>query len=139
MTVTTLLHSRSCPLPELIISADQLTGLGMSSDPQIIGTGDKQVEVPGGIVYKGLEELFIDLGTGDNLVTIEDTHGGATILNAGRGMDQIDVLGISGHTFVNAGPDADNITVSDGQLLEGIGALLTVTGRCPASACSHYR
>ena len=112
---------------KLTVEADRLTGLGMAPDPQFVG--GKPVD--GGVKYVGLEELYIDLGTGNNQVTIVDTHSGATTINAGRGEDAIDVLAVSGHTYINAGPDADKITVTDESLVEGINALVTVTGDVP--------
>ena len=94
---------------KLRITADRLTGLGMAPDPQFVG-GDP---VDGGVKYVGLEEMYIDLGTGANVVEIMDTHSGATTINAGRGEDFFDIRAVSGHTYVNAGPDADSISVTD--------------------------
>jgi hypothetical protein len=123
------------PSGALTVTPGQLTGLGMAPDPVVGGE-----PVPGGIIYGGLEELYIDLGLGNNLVTIVDTHVGTTVVNAGLGEDTIDVHSVSGHTFVNAGPDADLITVTGGDpedelstegFVEGIGNLLTITGDVP--------
>ena len=111
----------------LTVSADQLLGLGMAPDPSVVGGRN----VPGGVTYGGLEELYIDLGAGDNLVTVEDTHGGTTVINTGLGEDTIDVLAVSGHSFVNAGPDADTVNVTSAGLVEGIANLLTLTGDVP--------
>jgi len=112
---------------KLTITADRLTGLGMAPDPQYVG-GEL---VEGGVKYVGLEEMYIDLGTGDNVVEIMETHSGATIINAGRGEDFFDIRTVSGHTYVNAGPDADSIIVTDSSLVEGVNALLTITGDVP--------
>src|SRR5262249_6110135 len=46
----------------------QITGLGMGTL---------------GISYAGLESLNINLGSGGNTFTIEDTHAGSTVLNSG--------------------------------------------------------
>ncbi|MDH4186389.1 MAG: hypothetical protein OEV08_05280, partial [Nitrospira sp.] len=121
------------PTAELIITANHLSGLGMGGD-QLIGG---KLFVPGGIQYTGLEELIINLGSGDNRIIIEDTQPGATTINAGDGADTFYVHKVSGHTLLNAGAGADTINVSDGTmltnhgLLSGINALLTVTGDVP--------
>jgi Ca2+-binding RTX toxin-like protein len=135
------------PTAELIITADRLRGLGMGGDQMI---GDRLIE--GGIRYTGLEELFINLGSGDNRIVIADTHRGATTINAGDGDDTFFVESLTGHTFLNASAGADVINVATGlesldplskanledilgvmdiqskQKLEDINALLTVTG-----------
>jgi Ca2+-binding RTX toxin-like protein len=112
---------------KLVVTADRLTGLGMAPDPQFVGGNP----VAGGVKYVGLEELYIDLGIGANQITIKDTHSGATTINAGRGEDTIEIEAISGHTFVNGGPDADSITVTKAGKLDKIAALLTVSGDVP--------
>jgi hypothetical protein len=100
----------------LTVNAEQLTGLGMSDE---------------GVRYTGLEELFVTLGRGDNLVTVEDTHGGRTTIDGNFGEDTFDVRAVSGHTFLNGGPDADTFVVGDEGLVDTIGALLTLTGDVP--------
>ncbi|MHC1764378.1 MAG: hypothetical protein AB9869_08735 [Verrucomicrobiia bacterium] len=115
------------PTAQLIVTADHLSGLGMGGD-QLIGG---RLLVEGGIRYTGLEELIINLGRGDNRTIIQDTHRGATTIYSGDGEDQFEVRNLSGHTFLNAGADADVITVTDEHLLKGINALLTVTGDVP--------
>ncbi|MHC4497645.1 MAG: hypothetical protein ACYS21_00865, partial [Planctomycetota bacterium] len=112
---------------KLRITNDRLTGLGMAPAPQYVG-GDL---VDPGVKYVGLEEMYIDLGTGDNVVEIMDTHQGATTINAGPGEDIFDIYAVTGHTYVNAGPDADTITVTDASLVEGVDALLTISGDVP--------
>jgi Ca2+-binding RTX toxin-like protein len=121
------------PTAELLVTADHLSGLGMGGT-QVIGG---RLTVEGGIEYTGLEELIINLGSGDNRVIIEDTQPGATTINAGEGKDQFFVHKVSGHTFLNAGAGADTINVFDGSMLtnnhlvSGVNALLTVTGDVP--------
>jgi len=114
------------PTANLEITSTQLTGLGMGGDQMI---GDSLV--PGGIQYLGLEELFINLGAGDNLITIEDTHNGITTIHSAGGDDNFVVKSVSGHTFLNAGSGADRVEVGNAELLNGINALLTVTGDVP--------
>ena len=110
----------------LTVTADRLTGLGMSDNQTIGGK-----LIPGGLTYVGLEQLTVNLGPGANRVTVLDTHGGVTVINAGAGADVFDVRAVSGHTFLNAGAGADKATVSDAGLVSGIGALLTLTGDVP--------
>ena len=127
-SVVSGINRAELPAGKLTVTAGQLTGLGMSGD-QVIGGRTEA----GGIRYAGLEEVIVNLGSGDNLVTVNDTHAGATTINAGSGEDVIRVISISGHTFINGGNDADEITVSDNDgLLDSLGGLLTVTGDVPA-------
>jgi Ca2+-binding RTX toxin-like protein len=114
------------PAAQLTVYADQLTGLGMSENREIGG-----IEQRDGIVYTALEELYITLGRGDNLVVIEDTHRGATTINAGFGEDTFDVKKVSGHTYLHGGPDADVFNVGNAGLLDGINSLLVLTGDVP--------
>jgi Ca2+-binding RTX toxin-like protein len=119
------------PAGALTVTADRLHGLGMSAGQDMvpIGTGDDKIYVPGGISYFGLDEIFINLGSGDNLITIEDTHAGATTINAGDGDDTFFIHGISGHTYLNGGPGADEFIVSNADnRLSDIARLLTITG-----------
>jgi hypothetical protein len=97
------------PTAQLIVTADRLTGLGMGGDQMI---GDKVIQ--GGIRYTGLEELIINLGSGDNRIVIADTQPGATTINAGDGNDTFFVESLSGHTFLNASAGADVINVATG-------------------------
>ncbi|HET6573208.1 MAG TPA: hypothetical protein VFG68_06375, partial [Fimbriiglobus sp.] len=114
------------PTAELTVTGDRLTGLGMSGDQMIGGK-----LIPGGLTYVGLEQLTVNLGPGANKITVQDTHGGTTIINAGAGADEFNVRAVSGHTFLNAGAGADTFTVTNAGLVSGIGALLTLTGDVP--------
>jgi hypothetical protein len=114
------------PTGKLTVRADQLTGLGMAEN--IFIDGELQRD---GIVYTALEEIYITLGRGDNLIVIEDTHRGATTINAGFGEDTFEIQKISGHTFLHGGPDADTFNVGEAGLLDGINSLLTLTGDVP--------
>ena len=133
------------PTAQLIVTADRLTGLGMA-DTQLIGQGPSAREIEGGIEYKGLEELIINLGSGDNEIIIEDTDVGATKINAGDGDDIFFVNKISGHTYLNASAGFDTFNVDDSININGltnradasgsgevagINALLTVMGDVP--------
>ncbi|MCP4449989.1 MAG: hypothetical protein GY809_00890, partial [Planctomycetes bacterium] len=107
-----------------VLTEDSLTGLGMGGDTVIAGR-----ELPGGIVYYGLEVLNIDLGTGNDTFTIESTHHGVTNLRSGRGDDQVTVETISGHTTISTEDGADTISVQNAdQLVDPINGLLTVSG-----------
>jgi len=117
--------------PDQLSTLDRfrITGLGMGND-RIIGDAlGRHTNQPGGITFDNIEQLAINLGPGNNLFTIEDTHTGLTTLNTGGGEDEVYVEGISGHTIVNLGADSDKITVSNnGQTLADILGLLTVSG-----------
>lgn len=107
----------------------RLVGLGMGPDRTIGGKLQ-----PGGITIQGLEQLEITLGIGNNKFTIEDTEPGTQVtLNTGRGDDVVHVKSVSGHTFVNLGAGSDSLKVtSDGQTLDQLFGLLTVSGDVPA-------
>ena len=56
--------------------------------------------------------VVVTLGEGDDLLTIVDTHDGATELNTGAGEDRAAVRKIAAYTTVNGGPGADITNVS---------------------------
>jgi len=99
-------HGNSPANDEATLTEDHLTGLGMGGDTVISGR-----ILPGGIVYRDLEVLTIDLGSGNDSFTIESTHESTTNLNSGSGTDSIEVKTIAGHTNIDTGDDADTITV----------------------------
>jgi Ca2+-binding RTX toxin-like protein len=111
-----------------------LSGLGMGGLTRIGGEN-----LPGGITFGSLEEVFINLGEGDDDFVIETSFPGAITLNSGAGDDVIDVLSVGGHTFINAGgtsssetvTDNDTINVSKSEQVAMIQGLLTVTGDVP--------
>ncbi|MEX2645398.1 MAG: choice-of-anchor D domain-containing protein [Gaiellaceae bacterium] len=116
----------------LLVGGDELNkmrlvGYGMGGDRTIGGAPQ-----PGGITFEEIDDLRIDLGVGNNELTIDDTHVGKTVVNTGRGNDVVYVKTISGHTYVNLGAGTDNITVtSDTSKLNQILGLLTVSGDTP--------
>jgi hypothetical protein len=118
---------------EGVLTADQLTGLGMAGDTVIAGR-----TLPGGIVYRGLEVLTIELGSGNDIFHVVSTHTGATNIDSGAGNDQIFVQSIDGHTTIDAadGDDvfrvgseaAPHLLTTPENLLVTVRALLTVIG-----------
>ena len=66
------------------LTQSRLSGLGMGGDTFI---ADRPFD--GGITYANLEALNIELGTGDDTLTIESTHTGTTHVSTGRGDDTI--------------------------------------------------
>jgi Ca2+-binding RTX toxin-like protein len=126
------LFNRASPADEeILLTSDQITGLGMPDSTVIAGR-----ELAGGIVYRDLEVLNIYLGSGVNTFTIESTHTGATNVYSGSGSDLFYVQGISGHTTINAGSGDDIFRVGSAAVpnltlpgqLETINALLTLIG-----------
>ncbi|MEX2149864.1 MAG: LEPR-XLL domain-containing protein [Steroidobacteraceae bacterium] len=108
----------------------RITGLGMGGDRTIGGSLQ-----PGGVSFQELEEVEINLGTGANHFTIDDTHAGATTLNTGMGNDLVDVRKVSGHTFVNTGAGSDTVNVHNQvQSLSDLRGLLTVSGDIPQAS-----
>ena len=109
---------------EGVLTEDRLTGLGMGGDTFV---GDKLIR--GGIEYRGLEALRIELGTGDDTLTIESTHQGSTVVTTGAGADAVIVKTIGGHTRIETGAGDDAILVSSNDLLvDQITGLLTLDG-----------
>ena len=85
----------------------------------------------GGITYADLEDLEIYLGYGNDAFTIESTHAGTTLVDAGAGNDKVTVQTLSGHTLVYGGAGDDRVDVGTGgatSLLNSIKALLSFDG-----------
>jgi len=107
-----------------VLTEDSLTGLGMGGDITISG-----VEVPGGIRYYNLENLNLELGQGNDVLEIESTHLGNTMITSADGEDRIDVRTVAGHTVIDTGEQVDIINVgSHDQQVDQIMALLTLIG-----------
>ncbi len=84
------------------LTATALTGLNMGPD---------------GIVYSGLVNLNINLGSGGNTFLIADTAAGtSTFLNSGNGVDTVNVQATTGPTTVNTGSDTKQNTINVGSL-----------------------
>jgi len=125
----------------------RITGLGMgpnrciggpandlvSGDEAAACNGPVGANEPGGVTFKNVQDLQVNLGPGGNHFTIQDTPAGTmTELNTGVGDDVVDVLHMSGHTFVNTGAGNDTVNVHDsGNTLAGVSGLLTVSGDSP--------
>ncbi|MFA5123855.1 hypothetical protein, partial [Zavarzinia sp.] len=115
-----------------MLTSDQITGLGMADGTVIAGR-----DLPGGIVYRDLEVLNIELGRGVDRFTVVSTHTGSTNIFTGAGADIITVQSIDGHTRIEAGDGDDQIWVgSDAaaslptapNLLGTVRVLLTIDG-----------
>jgi RTX calcium-binding nonapeptide repeat (4 copies) len=92
-----------------VMTASAITGLGMPAT-QVIGG----VTQPGGISYSNLEEIYLNLGSGDNNFTIQGTGAGTAVtLNAGNGKDNVNVLSLGGHTYINGQAGNDTVNVSN--------------------------
>jgi hypothetical protein len=109
------------------LTGDRLTGFGMGDDTVIGGR-----LLPGGITYKSLEEINIELGTGNDSLVIEDTHAGKTTINTGAGDDRIAVANTSGTLNIEsaAGNDTLHIATADlnGSISSEQGRLETIMG-----------
>ena len=80
-----------------------------------------------GIVYSDFEVVSIQLGAGNDSITVVNTILGRTIVRTGDGADTVFVKTIDGVTAVETEGGNDDVTVSsDGQLLDRIAALLTL-------------
>ena len=109
------------------LTGDRLIGFGMGDDTVIGGR-----LLPGGITYKSLEELNIELGTGNDSLVIENTHAGKTTINTGAGDDRIAIANTSGTLNVegDAGDDTLHIATADlnGNVADSEGHLETIMG-----------
>ena len=96
-----------------ILTSNNLTGLGMT----------------GYIDYGTFELLDMQLGSGNNDLTIASTHNALTEINTAGGNDTTHVETIDGTTTVKLGSGNDSINVSSSVgTLDGIQALLEVQG-----------
>ena len=107
---------------EGVLTEDRLTGLGMGGDTLIAGE-----TIRGGIGYLNLEAVRIELGTGDDLLTIASTHQGATTVTTGLGADGVIIKSIGGHTSIETGDGDDAVLIgNDDLLVDQITGLLTI-------------
>ncbi|MEW6157779.1 MAG: hypothetical protein AB1813_10120, partial [Verrucomicrobiota bacterium] len=105
------------------LTSTMLTGLGMSD----------------GIQYSAIELLDVQLGSGDDVFTIDSTHAAVTSVSGNGGADSFFVRTIDGSTTLNGGSGNDMILVSSiapatGGTANGIRALLTVNGDADSDA-----
>ena len=90
----------------------------------------------GGIGYIALEELNVNLGTGDDEFTVNSTHTGITSISGGVGDDKFEVLKTDGDLYINgeSGNDSTylarsfNGSVDGGGVLEKIRSHFTFNG-----------
>ena len=96
-------------------------------------TGPVGGNEPGGITFKGLQDVELNLGPQNNLFTIHDTPPSTLFrLNTGAGADVVNIEKIEGHTFVNTGGGSDVVNVSNThQQLSDLFGLLTLSGDSP--------
>ena len=120
-----VLHNEDSPAADIgNLTSTRITGLGMAPDTYVAGR-----LFQGGVTYADLEALEIHLGYGADTFTVESTHAGTTLIDAGRGNDTVAVRGIAGHTTVLGREDDDTVRVSStSRTLNSILAMLSVDG-----------
>jgi hypothetical protein len=106
-------------------TADTLGKNGTLSSTQISGLGAVPAWL---IVYQTLENVVVNLGSGNDTFTVQSTHSGSTTVRANSGTDIINVQSISGPTSAIGGAGADTINVGTG-IVDGIQAVLTIDGQ----------
>ncbi|MEC8428398.1 MAG: hypothetical protein VXZ35_08230, partial [Pseudomonadota bacterium] len=113
------LYNGASPADEqLKLTENTISGLGINGSSDAASVG---------ITYANLEDLTIQLGSGQNQVDIESTHSGATLIQSQGSDDQFNIKTLAGVTTILSGAGDDTITVSsDEQLVDEIAALLTV-------------
>ena len=82
--------------------------------------------IPGGISYSNIETLDVQLGSGNDHVTVASTGDGNTFVSTGAGNDTVDVVTTVGHTSVSTGDGNDTVDVQNAQSILQLGGLLTL-------------
>ena len=104
------------------LTSTRLSGLGMTTS----GGSEGYVD------YSDLDEFVINLGSGDDTFTIENTGSGRTVVDGGGGADTFNARTISGHTIIlgQAGNDTFNVgsTTDTTGVLTNLDAHLTLDG-----------
>jgi hypothetical protein len=87
------------------------------------------LNMPGQVNYGSFESVAVQLGAGNDAITIESTHRGQTILDTANGNDIVDIKAIDGTTLVSLGQGDDVATVgSKDQRVSTVSAQLTIKG-----------
>ncbi|HSF97125.1 MAG TPA: calcium-binding protein, partial [Ornithinibacter sp.] len=115
--------------PFLVTAVTSVGAYPLSGDPSgpAVVTGFSAM-TDGLVAYDGFEVLDLSLGSGDDVVTVDDTLDGSTTVNTGGGDDRVFLEAIGGPTAVNgqagddwltvnAVPDAAGVNPMDGQRL----------------------
>ena len=69
------------------------------------------LNLDGVITYENVEELNLQLGSGQDLFTIDETHKGATNVNSNDGADILNIRSVAGVTDITAGEGDDIVNV----------------------------
>jgi hypothetical protein len=109
------------------------TGSAAAATGSLTATSINDLGMTGNVNYASTENLTIDLGSGGDTFTVNETHAGSTVINGGGGADAINVRAISGATTINVGAGSDTLRVGSlapaaGGNLLGIRADLTLEG-----------
>jgi Domain of unknown function (DUF4347) len=103
-----------------ILTSTTLTGLGLGNL----------------LTYNTLETMNLNLGTGNDTLTVQSTHTGVTNIKANSGNDQINIQGNSGDTFVWLGAGDDTLNVGSFQPVTG-GKLNQITKKLTVYGETH--
>jgi hypothetical protein len=87
-------------------SGDSLANVGTLTNSSLRGLG-----MASGIDYFDFETLQVDLGSGDDTLTVSSTHARTTTLNTNSGQDTVHLLTVSGQAFVNTQQGNDIVNV----------------------------
>ena len=74
-------------------------------------TGANGAGMPGDVVYRGLGAVVLDLGGGNDQITVVSTHTGSTTIDTGAGNDTVAVESTSGDTTVSLGAGNDTLGI----------------------------
>ncbi len=89
---------------------DQITSSELFNRIQVVGLNG-ETAMPGQLFYTGLDEVYLTLGDGNDIVTIVKTHAGTTAITTGAGDDTINVQDIDGETTIYSNSGADEFNV----------------------------
>jgi hypothetical protein len=93
----------------------------------ITGTTLNGFDMTGQVQYGTVEFVNLQLGSGQDVVTVAGTHTQKTQINTGAGVDYVRVQAIAGETTLNTEAGADQIVIANAQTtVNSIEATLTV-------------
>ena len=88
-----------------------------------------------GIDYTGFEIFALDLGSGNDNLTVSSTISGPSAITTGAGNDTVTIRTLGGATTLDTGAGADTVSVGSlAGLLDGIASTLAITGGSESDA-----
>ena len=120
-----------------VLTRDRLYGLGMGGDRSF----DDET-YGGGISYSAFEVMNIELGSGNDTLTVESTHEGTTDISLGDGNDTLNLQSVDGETSItgDGGNDIFNVGTEapslGGGVINQLNANVTLSGNSGSDTLS---